>query len=139
MSSNEPAMPPAEPAAQLAAPATQLTGRAWFALALLFGVNLLNFFDRQLPGALGEPIRKEFGLNDTALGFLGTIFTLVYAAVGLPLGRLADRWSRTRLISAGVTLWSLLTAMSGFASSYATLFLSRLGVGVGEAVCAPAS
>ena len=132
-------MPPAEPAAQLAAPATLLTGRAWFALALLFGVNLLNFFDRQLPGALGEPIRKEFGLNDTALGLLGTIFTLVYAAVGLPLGRLADRWSRTRLISAGVTLWSLLTAMSGFAASYATLFLSRLGVGVGEAVCAPAS
>lgn len=110
----------------------------WFALAVLFGINLLNFFDRQLPGALGEPIRKEFGLSDTALGMLGTIFTLVYAAVGVPFGRLADRWVRTRLISLGVAAWSLMTAASGLAWSYASLFATRLGVGIGEATCAPA-
>jgi MFS family permease len=113
--------------------------KAWFALAVLFGINLLNFFDRTLPGSLGEPIRKEFALSDTALGFLGTVFTLIYAAVGVPLGRLTDRWVRTRLISIGVIAWSLLTAASGLAWNYTSLFITRLGVGVGEASCAPAS
>src|SRR6202047_324275 len=111
---------------------------ASFALFVLFAINLLNFFDRQLPGALAEPIRKEFHLSDTALGLLGTVAPLMYALVGLPLGRLADNWSRTRLIAIGTAAWSLLTAASGLASHYAQLFVSRLGVGVGEAPCAPA-
>ena len=67
------------------------------ALLLLFAVNLLNFFDRQLPGVLGEPIRKEFGLTDAQLGLLGTAFTLVYAAVGLPIA------PKTRPLVAQVT------------------------------------
>jgi len=111
---------------------------ASYALLVLFVINLLNFFDRQLPGALGEPIRKEFHLSDTALGLLGTVATLMYAIVGLPLGRLADRWYRTRLIGIGTAAWSLLTAASGLALNYTQLFVSRLGVGVGEATCAPA-
>jgi MFS family permease len=111
---------------------------ASFALFVLFVINLLNFFDRQLLGALGEPIRKEFLLSDTALGFLGTIFTLIYAVVGLPLGALSDKWYRTRLIAIGTAFWSLLTAATGMASSYAQLFVARLGVGLGEATCAPA-
>jgi predicted MFS family arabinose efflux permease len=108
------------------------------ALAVLFAINLLNFFDRQLPGALAEQIRREFHLNDTALGGLTTIFTLIYAAVGLGFGRATDRWRRTRLIALGTAVWSLLTAASGFAQSYAQLFVTRIGVGIGEAVCAPA-
>jgi predicted MFS family arabinose efflux permease len=108
------------------------------ALVLLFAVNLLNFFDRQLPGALGEPIRKEFGLSDTALGAVTTVFTLVYAAVGLPIGRLADTWVRTRLITAGVTVWSVLTAMTGLAQSFGMLVAARIGVGIGETTCSPA-
>ncbi|HEY6925901.1 MAG TPA: MFS transporter [Steroidobacteraceae bacterium] len=111
---------------------------ATFALLVLFGINLLNFFDRQIPGSLGEPIRKDFHLSDTALGLLGTVFTLIYAVVGLPLGRLSDRWYRTRLIALGTAIWSVLTAASGLAQSYVQMFVSRLGVGVGEAVCAPA-
>jgi len=91
-----------------------------------------------LPGALGEPIRREFGLNDTALGLLGTAFTLFYAVVGVPIGRLSDKWVRTRLISAGVAVWSVLTAASGLAWNYTVLVLARLGVGVGEATCSPA-
>ena len=71
---------------------TKTASRAWFALFILFAINLLNFYDRQLAGALAEPVRKEFHLSDTALGFLGTVFTLMYAVVGLPLGRL-DRKS----------------------------------------------
>jgi MFS family permease len=113
-------------------------GRVLFALAILFCINLLNFFDRTLFGALAEPIRKEFEISDAGLGLLGTAFTLFYAVVGLPLGYLSDRWSRTRLIAIGTVVWSILTAGSGIAQSYAQLFLTRLGVGMGEATCAPA-
>ena len=109
-----------------------------FALAVLFGINFMNFFDRQIAGALGEPIRIEFGLNDTQLGLLATVFTLVYAFVGIPIGRLTDNWSRKRLIALGVTFWSLLTAASGLAWNYTSFMLTRIGVGVGEASCAPA-
>ena len=115
-----------------------LSSGAAYALFILFVINTLNFFDRQLPGALGEPIRKEFHLSDTGLGLLGTVFTLIYAAIGLPIGRLSDRWVRTRLVAIGTAFWSLLTAASGIAQNYTQLFVSRLGVGVGEAVCAPA-
>ncbi len=114
-------------------------GRAIFALTVIFAINALNFFDRQILGAVAEPVRKEFGLSDSALGALGTAFTLLYAAVGVPLGRLTDRSTRTRILSAGVFVWSLLTAASGIASSYFQLFALRLGVGVGEATCAPAA
>ena len=117
---------------------TKPASSASFSLFILFAINLLNFFDRQLPGALAEPIRKEFHLSDTALGLLGTVVILMYAAVGLPLGRLADKWYRTRLIAIGTAMWSLLTAASGLAQNYAQLFAARLGVGLGEATCAPA-
>ncbi|HEY0682836.1 MAG TPA: MFS transporter [Steroidobacter sp.] len=118
---------------------TEQQKNARFALAVLFGINLMNFFDRQIAGALGEPIRVEFGLNDTQLGLLATVFTLVYAFVGVPLGRLTDNWLRTRLIAIGVTFWSVLTAASGLAWNYASFMLTRIGVGIGEASCAPAS
>lgn len=112
--------------------------RALFALAVLFCINLLNFFDRQIFGALAEPIRKEFQLSDATLGLLGTAFTLFYAVAGLPLGRISDRWSRARLLAIGTAVWSVLTAATSVAQNFTQLFLSRLGVGVGEATCAPA-
>jgi len=111
---------------------------ARFALAVLFSVNLMNFYDRQIAGVLAEPIRLEFGLNDTQTGLINTAFTLVYAVVGVPLGRLTDTWARTRLIAIGVSFWSLLTAVSGLAVNFWTYLLARIGVGVGEASCAPA-
>jgi predicted MFS family arabinose efflux permease len=111
---------------------------ARFALAVLFGVNLMNFFDRQIAGALVEPIRFEFGLTDMQTGIVNTVFTLVYAVIGVPLGRLTDSWARTRLIGIGVSFWSLLTAASGLAVNFWTYLLARVGVGVGEASCAPA-
>ena len=61
--------------------------KALFALWVLFGINAMNFFDRQIPSAVTEPIRKEWALSDTQVGLLGTAFTLIYAAVGVPLGR----------------------------------------------------
>src|SRR5262245_25751956 len=110
-----------------------------FALLVLFAINLMNFFDRQIIGGVGEGIRREWGLSDTALGLLGTVFTLLYAVVGLPLGRLSDRKQRRLILSGGVFVWSLLTALSGAARSFAQLIVARLGVGVGEATCSPAS
>jgi MFS family permease len=112
---------------------------AGFALCVLFAINAINFFDRQIGGVLAEPVRKEWGLSDTQVGWLATAFTLLYAAVGVPLGRLADRSSRTRILAAGVFVWSLLTSASGLTRNFWQLFLVRLGVGVGEATCAPAS
>jgi MFS family permease len=108
-----------------------------FVLAVLFAINFMNFFDRQIIGAVGEPIKEEFGLTDTQLGLLGTAFILLYAVVGVPLGWLADIGSRTKILAAGVTVWSLLTAASGLAWNFWTLIVARLGVGLGEASCAP--
>jgi MFS family permease len=112
---------------------------AYYALGILFLINALNFFDRQIIGAVGEPIRKEFGLGDTELGVLNVAFTLIYAFVGLPLGKLADSFRRKTILSVGVLVWSLFTAASGLAQSYWQIFALRLGVGIGEASCAPAA
>jgi MFS family permease len=111
---------------------------ARFALAVLFGINMMNFFDRQIAGALAEQVRVEFAVNDTAIGWINTAFTLVYAAIGVPLGRLTDNWARTRLIAIGVSFWSLLTAASGLATGFWSYLWTRMGVGIGEASCAPA-
>jgi len=113
--------------------------KAGFALAVIFAINTMNFFDRQILGAVGELIRKEWVLSDTALGTLGTAFTLIYAAIGLPLGRLSDKFSRKTILAWGVFVWSALTAMSGLAQNFLQMFIMRLGVGVGEATCAPAA
>lgn len=110
-----------------------------YALAVLFAINTLNFFDRLIIAAVAEPIRKEFDLSDAALGGLSTAFVLLYAVVGVPFGRLADKAPRKLILSAGVFVWSLLTAASGLAQNFAQMFALRLGVGVGEASCAPAS
>jgi MFS family permease len=108
-------------------------------LAVLFFVNVLNYYDRQALGAVAEPLRREFGLSDAQLGGLSTLFIVVYAVAGLPLGRLADTWSRRKLMAIGVAVWAGLTALGATAASYALLAATRLGVGIGEAVCAPAA
>jgi MFS family permease len=107
-------------------------------LAVLFLVNVLNIYDRQALGAVLEPLRHEFHLTDQQLGAIPTAFVIVYALAGIPLGRLADRWSRKRLLAIGVSFWAALTALGGASTGSAMLFATRLGVGVGEAVCAPA-
>jgi predicted MFS family arabinose efflux permease len=108
-----------------------------FSLGVLIAINTLNFYDRHVPGALTEPIRKEFGLSDTQVGLLGSAFVWLYALIGVPLGRVADVWSRKKLLAGGLIVWSTLTAFAGFATSFPMLLVSRLGVAVGEAVAAP--
>lgn len=114
-------------------------GAAARTLFILFAINTMNFFDRQILGATGELLRLEWRLSDTALGALGTAFTLLYAFVGVPFGWLADRFPRRQILSAGVFVWSALTAASGMANTFTQLFVVRLGVGIGEASCAPAA
>jgi MFS family permease len=114
-------------------------GAAARTLFILFAINTMNFFDRQILGATGELLRLEWRLSDTALGALGTAFTLLYAFVGVPFGWLADRFPRRQILSAGVLVWSVLTAASGMANTFTQLFVVRLGVGIGEASCAPAA
>lgn len=111
----------------------------WKVLALLFLANLLNFFDRTIPAILNEPIRIEWGLNDLQLGIIAAAFTVVYAVAGLPLGRLADRGSRKKVMGWGIAVWSGFTAANAFAWSFGSFLVARMGVGIGEASYAPAS
>ena len=113
--------------------------RRFLPVFVLFAINVLNFYDRNAPGALVEPMRKEFHLSDTEIGLLGGVFIWIYALVGVPLGRVADTWSRKKLLALGVVVWTALTATAGLATTFTLLLLSRMGVGVGEAVCAPAA
>jgi len=113
--------------------------RATFVLAVLFCINAVNFFDRQVLGAVTEPLRREWGLTDTQLGALGSAFILLYAVAGIPLGRLADLWNRRWLLSLGLLCWSALTALSGLSRGFWSLCAFRTGVGIGEAACAPAA
>jgi MFS family permease len=111
----------------------------WRVLFLLFLANLLNFFDRTIPAILNEPIRLEWGLNDLQLGVITAAFTVIYAVAGLPLGRLADRGSRARVMGWGIAVWSAFTAANAYAWSFGSFLVARMGVGVGEASYAPAA
>jgi MFS family permease len=108
-------------------------------LAVLVAVNVLNFYDRHVIGALTEPIRKEFSLSDAQVGLIGSAFIWLYALVGLPLGRAADSRSRKKLLAGGMLVWAALTGVAAMAANYTMLLLSRLGFAVGEAVVAPAA
>lgn len=119
----------------------QLTERySRYVLGVLFVVYIFNFVDRQILTVLLIPIQKEFGATDQQMGLLtGLAFALFYTFAGIPLARIADTHSRTILITVGLTVWSALTAMSGFARSFIQLALARVGVGVGEAAASPAA
>ena len=114
------------------------SGYSWYVLSVLVVVYILNFIDRQIISILAVDIKADLGLTDSDMGFLGgAAFAVFYALFGIPLGRLADNWSRVKLLSIGLTLWSAMTALSGFAYDRMTLTLARMGVGVGEATASP--
>lgn len=107
---------------------------ARYVLGMLLGVYTLNFVDRIILGILVPPIKGELHLTDTELGLLGgTAFAIFYTALGVPIGRLADRFNRVWIIGLSLALWSAFSAACGLAQSFLQLFVCRLGVGLGEA------
>ncbi len=104
-----------------------------YALALLLAVNLLNYIDRQVLYAVFPLVKADLRLSDTALGLLGSAFMLCYMISAPLLGWLGDRMSRLKLASSGLAVWSLATALAGFAPGYGSLLSARSVVGVGEA------
>jgi predicted MFS family arabinose efflux permease len=111
-----------------------------YALVMLMLVFMFSHIDRSIVGILAEPIKHEFALSDTQLGVLtGFAFAIFYATLGIPLALLADRSNRRNIIVAAIAFWSAMTAVSGFATSYAQLVLARVGVAIGEAGSTPQS
>ena len=106
----------------------------WYLLAVLTLVYAFNHVDRQVMVILQEPIKLEFGLSDTQLGLLtGFLFAAFYATLGIPFAAWADRGNRRNIIALALTIWSGMTAISGFAQNFWHLALARMGVGIGEA------
>ena len=124
-----------------AAPHEAYTNRyRYYVLALLTLGYVFNFVDRQVMTILIEPIKMEFGASDTQMGLLsGLAFALFYATLGIPVARLADRWSRRNVLAISMTTWSAVTALCATATGFWHLLLLRIGVGIGEAGGTPPS
>ncbi|HEU0043397.1 MFS transporter [Sphingomonas sp.] len=130
----------AKPGVAQDASETPATRYSWYVLGVLVLVYVLNFIDRQIITILAPDIKRDLGLDDADIGFLyGTAFAVFYALFGIPLGRLADSWSRVRLLTIGLALWSAMTAVSGFSRNGVSLGLARMGVGIGEATASPSA
>ena len=120
-------------------PGKRLSRDAWICLALVASMQCLSMLDRNILAILNPRIKADLHIGDAEMGLLyGTVFALFYAVFSLPLGRLADGWRRGWLLAICITLWSLATGLAGFASGFALLAVSRLGVGIGEAAGQPA-
>ena len=121
-------------------PVVYRAGYVRYVVGILTTVYVFNFMDRQILSILMQPIKQEMQLSDTELGFLsGVAFALFYATLGIPIARLADKYSRVNLITISLGLWSLMTVFSGIAGNFWQLLAARIGVGVGEAGAGPAS
>lgn len=113
-------------------------GPAWWLVGLLFLAGIFSVIDRAILNVVVDPVRQDLGINDEQIGLLqGLAFGIFYAVMGLPMGLLADRKSRKRLVIFGIALWSMATIASGYATSFGELFAARLMVGLGEAALGP--
>lgn len=103
-------------------------------IAMMLIAYTLNFIDRQIIGILAVPIKADLNLSDAQLGLMGGLaFALFYTGLGIPIAMYADRHDRSKIMAAALFVWSLMTALCGFAQNFWQLFAARLGVGVGEA------
>ena len=109
-----------------------------YLLGLLTVVAVFNYLDRFVLSLLMEPIKQEFQLSDSHLGFLsGFAFALFYAVAGIPIARWADRGNRNTIVFVTTALWSAMLALCGLVGNFTQLLLTRVGVAVGEAGCLP--
>ncbi len=126
-----------ETTAPRAAPASLY---AWFVVVVLALANCVSYIDRLILGLLVKDIKLELGLTDTMFGLLaGATFAIFYCTMGLVIARWADRYSRKWIVTAGITLWCLMTTLAGTAKNQTQLFLYRIGVGAGEATLSPSA
>lgn len=115
-------------------------GYTHYVLGVLVTVYVFNFIDRQILAILAPSIKAELLLSDTQIGALsGVAFGIFYATLGIPIARLADRYSRVNVIAISLSIWSLMTALSGLAANFWQLLAARIGVGIGEAGGSPPS
>lgn len=113
---------------------------AWFAVGVLVLAFIFSIADRIIIALLVEPIKVDLELTDSDMGLMmGPAFALFYALMGLPIGRMVDKYSRRAIVGAGIFLWSIMTALCGLSRNFLELFLARVGVGVGEATLSPAA
>jgi predicted MFS family arabinose efflux permease len=120
--------------------ASRSSASARITLGMLAFVYVLNFLDRQLISILAKPIQDGLGITDGQLGLLtGFYFALFYCFIAIPIGWLADRTSRVKVLSAACAIWSAATAACGMAGTYGQLVVARMMVGVGEAGGVPPS
>jgi MFS family permease len=112
----------------------------WLSVAIFTILYVLSYADRKILSLMIIPIQNDLKITDFQFGLLqGFAFSLLYALAGIPIGRLIDRYPRRIIMYMGVTFWSLATALSGFSQNFATLFVARMSIGVGEATLSPAS
>jgi MFS family permease len=103
-------------------------------------IYVFNFADRQILVILQESIKEELQLSDTELGLLsGFIFAIFYVMLGIPIARYADKGNRRNIVAGSLGLWSIMTAISGYAGNFIQLLLARIGVGIGQAGESPSS
>lgn len=133
-------MSPASATTTRATPPRARLGYAWYVVFILTALYMLSFVDRTILSLLVGSIKRDLGISDTQIGLLqGLSFALFYTVMGLPLGRLADTRNRRNLIAAGVVIWSLFTGICSLAKTFWSLFVTRIGVGIGEAGLSPAA
>ncbi len=112
---------------------------AWYVLLILTLTQFVNYVDRQVVAPLLPLIQQDLHLSDSQLGLLGTGFMIVHSLMAIPLGVLADRWERRKIVALGLGFWSVATVFSGLASSFWQLMGARAAIGIGEAAYAPAA
>ena len=112
--------------------------RAWWVVAAMFVASVVSVIDRGILTLVVDPVRHDLGITDVQVSLLqGLSFGIFYAVAGIPLGLLADRFSRRKLLVVGIAIWSGATFIGGLAASFGELFAARLLVGLGEAALAP--
>ncbi len=121
-------------------PAAHSTAYSWYVVGVLTLAYVLSFIDRQIITLMVGPIKQDLGLSDTQMSYLiGLSFALFYTVFGFVIALAADRFNRRNIITAGIVVWSVMTAFCGLAKGYGQLFLARMGVGFGEGALSPSA
>lgn len=113
---------------------------AWYVVGVLTLMYVFSFIDRQIFSLIVGPLSRDLRITDTEVSVLqGFIFAVFYTFCGIPLGRMADKYSRRGIIACGLVAWSGFTTMCGLAKNFGQMLAWRMGVGVGEAALSPSA